>query len=153
MLLGKHESCRIGNLNCNKLCTVLSKSSIFNIYPSIHNRTTSSPCNESDNNFDRDSNPMKHQGNEFSDSNKYRSVFSQSSNITPYKRIPIGEKIYKCNECGVKVSISLRHPGTQPQSSHAREEPYKCKKCGKVFNQSLTLNKQENSPWKETLQL
>lgn len=44
---------------------------------------TSNPCSKSDNNFDQDSNLMKHQGTEFSEnhskSNKYKNVFYQSS--------------------------------------------------------------------------
>ena len=101
MLLGKHESCQLGNLNCNKLCKILSKSSVIQ-YNSIYNGMTSNPCSKSDNNFDQDSNLMKHQGTEFSEnhskSNKYKNAFYQNS-ILLHIRDSYGEKTYKCSEC------------------------------------------------------
>ncbi|XP_070792153.1 zinc finger protein 678-like isoform X3 [Pituophis catenifer annectens] len=63
--------------------------------------------------------------------------FRRSSHLTSHNWIHIGEKPYKCLECGKSFceNISL----TVHKRIHTGEKPYKCLECGKSFRTSSHL--------------
>ncbi|XP_063147292.1 zinc finger protein 397-like [Candoia aspera] len=70
-----------------------------------------------------------------------RSDFSKSfygpSNLLKHTRLPKGEKLYKCLECGKCFGRSAHL--TSHQIIHTGEKPYRCLECGKSFVQSAHL--------------
>uniref|UniRef100_A0A8C3WRF8 Uncharacterized protein n=1 Tax=Catagonus wagneri TaxID=51154 RepID=A0A8C3WRF8_9CETA len=126
---------------CIKMSKVVSKYCVLSNYKSVHSGTRSYSCTESQTNFDPDSNLMKRQGTQFSEThsirNKHRSVISQSSDLTTYKRIRSGEKACRFSEFGKVSSQSSRL--IPHEHNHTRKEQCKRDKCEKVSNQSLNL--------------
>uniref|UniRef100_A0A8C6VB58 Uncharacterized protein n=1 Tax=Naja naja TaxID=35670 RepID=A0A8C6VB58_NAJNA len=53
------------------------------------------------------------------------------------QNISLGEKLYKCVECGESFSQSSHL--SNHQKSHVRENPYQCMDCGKSFHQKSQL--------------
>ncbi|XP_053235682.1 zinc finger protein 3-like isoform X5 [Podarcis raffonei] len=63
--------------------------------------------------------------------------FSESSQITPHQRSPIGNKPYQCLECG--KSFSHKASLSSHQRIHTGEKPFQCLQCGKTFRKSSDL--------------
>ena len=123
---------------CSKMSNALHKSSTPNNYKSMYDGVRSYSCNETGYNLDQDPNVMKYQGLQLSDndskSNQYRNVFYQSSDLTSYKSIHIGEKNHNCCEYGKGCNQSSKLIQT-------KQKCCKCNICGKVLSKSSSLNR------------
>ncbi|XP_043291811.1 zinc finger protein 345-like [Cervus canadensis] len=127
---------------CNNTSQALSRSSKANSFQSIYDGARNCSCNDSGYNIGQDSDLRKHQAPQSSDkdseSNTGRNIFYRASGLSLNKSTHTGEKTYNCSEYDVSNQSSEL---IQQQSIQNPQKKYKCKKCEKVFTNTLNLCK------------
>ncbi|XP_038383846.1 zinc finger protein 724-like isoform X4 [Canis lupus familiaris] len=111
-------------------------------YQNIFNENRIAQCSESDKKFNQGTNVNKHVRIHFPenhyDGDKCEEVCYQSSKLIIHKSSPVGENLYKHNECG-KSGNQFFSVGDY-QRIHMEKNSYRCYKHENMFSQESGLN-------------
>jgi len=93
----------------------------------------------------------RHAGDQFYSCSQCEKCFVSKECLRIHMNVHSGK--YKCSQCG--KCFCQTHALEIHQRIHSGEKPFECSVCGKRFSTAsyLTIYSQQNSQWRETLQL